>query len=336
MHARHLYLGVVFGVRGGSRRCQESVDACLAPILGGTSGSGRVRLLMPTIDQLSALGTPKMRRYLIKRLMNKRTRAGAPWQSLLPTTTDKDDSMKKLISVSLVALIVAVPAAAAPNPKKLATVAGLGVAAGLWIASVRSNQRAEMITRRREISIPEFGEVSKVRPGEAMYANYNYDAVTIARPTKEIIWDPMSDSRLHPGTALYKMINGKFCRESGKGPCWEDADGDGDLDRVGKDPESDKNMKVDLPYELIEVQLDASSEGFRSELVFQGIADGVLHLAYREFVDDMARPAFTQILSYDFEGPTTIAFQTLEFEILEAGNMGIRYKVQEENGSSGP
>ncbi len=255
--------------------------------------------------------------------------AGPAQLLLLSGTTDEDDSMRKLISVSLVALMVAVPAAAASKPKKAAAVVGLGIVAAATIAAVRSHKRTEMITRRGETSFPEFGEVARARPGEAMYANYNYDAVTFARPAKEIIWNPIQGSRLHPGIALYKMINGKFCRESGN-PCFEDADRDGDLDKAGKDPGADKSKKVDLPYELVELQLDASSDGFRSELLFQGVGGGILHLAYREFVDDMARPAFTQLLSYDFEGPTTIAFQTLEFEILEAGNMGIMYRVREE------
>ncbi|MEM7587336.1 MAG: hypothetical protein AAF560_28370 [Acidobacteriota bacterium] len=237
--------------------------------------------------------------------------------------------MRKLLCLSLAMLVASTPAAAAPkSSEKLAIVAGLGIAAAATVAAARSSKRTEMITRRGETSFPEFAEEAKARPGEPIYANYNYDAITYARPTKEIIWNPSQGSRLHSGIALYKMVNGKFCRESGN-PCFEDSDNDGDLDKAGIDPADGKNKKVDLPYDLIEVQLDASSDGFRSELIYQGVGGGILHLAYREFVDDMAGPAFTQLLTYDFEGPTTIAFQSLEFEILEAGNMGIVYKVQE-------
>ena len=190
-----------------------------------------------------------------------------------------------------------------------------------------------MKTRRGETATPELGSLSLARPGEPMYANYNYDAITIAFLSKEVVYDEYSSRRLHPRTPFYQMINGKYCRVSGS-PCLEDADKDGDFDKPGKDPETLK--KIDVPYELVEEFFDASSEGFRSELVFQGIAAGVLRLAYREFVNDMARPAFTQVLTYDYSGPTTLAFQSLEFEILEAGNMGITYRVREAESSLGP
>ena len=234
--------------------------------------------------------------------------------------------MKKLVSVStLIVLIATAPALAAPRPKDLATIAGLGVIAGLWIHAAKSKRA--MLTRSGEASVPEWGAVSQAKAGESVYANYNYEAVKVAIPAKEIMWDLGQQLWLGPDTPLYQMTNGKFCLESGN-PCWEDKDDDGDFDKVGRDPDSGK--KSDLPYELTEVQFEPELSGFRSELVFQGVAAGVLHLAYREFIDDMARPAFTQQLRFDYQGdPMTIAFQALEFEIQEAGNMGVVYTVHE-------
>ena len=237
--------------------------------------------------------------------------------------------MKRLICVSIAALMVAPPASAASrNFDKFALIAGLGLAGAAVAAGARA-KRTEMVFRRGETSFPEFGEESWARPGEAVYANYNFDAAKAARTTLTANLSgtgAYTRTTIPSGSTFFLMVTGKFCRPSGT-QCLEDRDRDGDFDKAGRDMETDK--KIDLPYDLEEIQFDASDKGFRSELVFQGVGAGVLYLAYREFVNDMARPAFTQEIRYDFEGPTTIAFQTLEIDVLEAGNMGIRYKVRE-------
>jgi hypothetical protein len=82
-----------------------------------------------------------------------------------------------------------------------------------------------------------------------------------------------------------------------------------------------------LAFETADVML---GEGFKMELLYQGVADAVLRLAYREFVENLARPAFHQDLTYTLsaEGPTQIHFRTLVLEVLSADNSGIRYRVK--------
>ena len=50
---------------------------------------------------------------------------------------------------------------------------------------------------------------------------------------------------------------------------------------------------------------------------------------FREFKDDMARPAFTQDIEYDLEkdGTSIIGFKGLRIEVLRATNIDITYKV---------
>ena len=134
------------------------------------------------------------------------------------------------------------------------------------------------------------------------------------------------------------MANGEWCQTGANGKCYADKDADGDLDKPGRDPESSE--KVDVPYTTRRIHIDMLSDGFRTDLVYQGAGGGVLRLAYREFIDDMARPAFTQDLTYDLPpdgSATTIAFQTLDIELIEANNMGLSYVVhplREEPGQS--
>ena len=85
-------------------------------------------------------------------------------------------------------------------------------------------------------------------------------------------------------------------------------------------------LKSHLSFETADIML---GEGFKIELLYQGVAGEVLRLAYREFQENLARPAFHQELTYTLspEGPTEVHFKTLTFEVISADNSGIRYRV---------
>lgn len=72
------------------------------------------------------------------------------------------------------------------------------------------------------------------------------------------------------------------------------------------------------------------SESFRRELLYSGVAQGTISLEYREFINDMARPAFSQTLRYDLNEGRTIGFRGARFEILDANNVSVRYRVLRE------
>lgn len=67
--------------------------------------------------------------------------------------------------------------------------------------------------------------------------------------------------------------------------------------------------------------------GFRRELVYGGVAKGVVSITYREFVNDMARPAFTQTLSYDLSDGDELAYRGARLKVLSANNTGLRFVV---------
>lgn len=70
-----------------------------------------------------------------------------------------------------------------------------------------------------------------------------------------------------------------------------------------------------------------SAGNFRRELVYSGVSKGTVSLSYREFVTDMARPAFTQDLRYDLAEGDEIGFRGARFKVLKATNTMIRYQV---------
>lgn len=63
------------------------------------------------------------------------------------------------------------------------------------------------------------------------------------------------------------------------------------------------------------------------QLSFVGVSRGVISLEYREFAGDIARPAFTQVATYDLADGQTISFRGARIEVLSADNLGIRYRV---------
>jgi membrane-associated protease RseP (regulator of RpoE activity) len=71
------------------------------------------------------------------------------------------------------------------------------------------------------------------------------------------------------------------------------------------------------------------SSGLRMELSYSGIAQKVVHIAYREYSEGgsgaYARPAFYQDLLYDISASKEIAFR--DFKIEDANAQRIRFKI---------
>ena len=69
--------------------------------------------------------------------------------------------------------------------------------------------------------------------------------------------------------------------------------------------------------------------GFKYELLYQGLSSGVVSILYREYVDNLARPAFQQDLLYTLQpgAPTEVSFRTVRMTIHSADNNGIGYTI---------
>lgn len=72
---------------------------------------------------------------------------------------------------------------------------------------------------------------------------------------------------------------------------------------------------------------EASKGNFQKQLLYTGKTGATIHLSYREFLDSMARPAFTQDLIFDLNDGNVIGFRGARFEIIEASNLLIKYKM---------
>ena len=65
----------------------------------------------------------------------------------------------------------------------------------------------------------------------------------------------------------------------------------------------------------------------KKEFIYNGKIGNSVKFIYREFIDDLARPSFTQEIQYDLNESPFVGFKGLKIEILSATNTLIKYKV---------
>ena len=93
--------------------------------------------------------------------------------------------------------------------------------------------------------------------------------------------------------------------------------GDGSLTRL-------KNV---IGGKLLPVDIERVGS-YKQELIYNGKSKDTIRLSYREYIKDMARPAFYQDLTYDLAESREIAFRDLRIEVLEATNSAIKFFVK--------
>jgi hypothetical protein len=72
---------------------------------------------------------------------------------------------------------------------------------------------------------------------------------------------------------------------------------------------------------------DDCSNCFKQEFIFNGKVGNNLKFVYREYINDMAKPAFNQDLQYDLNESNVVGFKGLRLEIIKATNTNIEYKI---------
>ena len=88
-----------------------------------------------------------------------------------------------------------------------------------------------------------------------------------------------------------------------------------------------KQLPEPLRFEQVEEDIPRP-ESVRRELVYLGSAGKIIRLAYREYLGDLARPAFTQEVTYDVADlPMQVSFRNARFEVLTIGGSAITYRA---------
>lgn len=188
--------------------------------------------------------------------------------------------------------------------------------------------------------LPKVGDVETVTPGDRTTWTQSYRAVEGAHLSEAIAFPTKSEPNLvlPVGTELYRIESSKAFKACTVDmhpvfvqPCLIDDEGEGQFDRIAKDGfDSAKPLPHKIPYSRIpNLRLPAATTGFTRELLYQGATADTLKFGYREFTDDLARPAFTEDLSIPISKrfPQQVALKGLVLTIFEIGPLGMKYRL---------
>jgi len=108
--------------------------------------------------------------------------------------------------------------------------------------------------------------------------------------------------------------------------CFLDTNNDFKFDKAGDVIYADLDIKV--PYKISD-QVRYKEDSFKYIALYQGKKGNTIKISFREFKNNMSRPAFTQDIEYELEkdGTALVGFKGLRIEVLKATNLDITYKV---------
>lgn len=191
-------------------------------------------------------------------------------------------------------------------------------------------------------NLPQLGVTSSVPVGEVVFSQFRY-----WRKTGYVLRDSANISigggkvQVSSGDFLVKsIVEGKtaYCTEKpafsmivgGKTACFTDRENKKVLNEVKVASDVmwwSSELTSPLAYATSEIVVPRK-DAMKRELIYQGISKDVLRLTYREYFNDMARPAFFQDVTYDVSTfPAEITFKSVRLRILSAGNKGIEYQA---------
>jgi hypothetical protein len=108
-------------------------------------------------------------------------------------------------------------------------------------------------------------------------------------------------------------------KTSGKAELARNINGMGRYTLEGKEIPQQQYKTTNIPV--------LKSNYLRQEFIYNGKINTGLKFTYREFSNDLARPAFTQDLQYDLSEGNIVGFRGLRIEIINAQNTKIKYRV---------
>ena len=227
--------------------------------------------------------------------------------------------------------------------RTIATVAALA-ACVTGCASVNVAQPIQVTEKVGQL--PELNSSANAPVGSTMFSQYRYwskPGYRLLAPLSTTIGAMLGRVETEAGDFVAPAVAGgvvAYCTEKRAvvdpaiGPitkaCFLDRSGSGSFDALKAAPGwlwFEKTLDSRIRYEQGEQQVPRP-DAKKYELLYQGISAKTLRLSYREYINDFARPAFFQDVSYDItEFPTDVTFRTVRISVLGADNNGIRYKV---------
>ncbi len=190
------------------------------------------------------------------------------------------------------------------------------------------------VTTYRQGKIPEINQESSTDVGSTIYTEFDYQETETIKLTENVnssLADIPANTTFLAMTMDGVLVYSPYGTVNYPGILLSDQNEDGKLDRI-KDISSMnsswRNLQPEVAYEEAE-SIPTQSGGFKLELVYQGLTDNQIKVLYREYNNNIARPAFTQNVEYELDdnGEGLIAFKGARIEVLEASSSEIKYRV---------
>lgn len=203
------------------------------------------------------------------------------------------------------------------------------------------------------VLVPTIGEIARAEVGEKLYSEAattvtkeyegtvlapvtakleNYELDVIANSIRPMV-AKLSDGRpmmCFPvkRTALRTIFGGR--RYNG---CLVDTKGDKTFDTATFEHQAgDFPLNAPVPYSVRTIEKTSTTqESFQVDVLYQGLSKGEVKISYREFLDGIARPAFTQDVTYELDsnGTAMIGFKGMRLRVLKATGQYIEYILEQ-------
>ncbi len=213
------------------------------------------------------------------------------------------------------------------------------VAAGLCsaIAGCASVPYTGADTRAQVINDPDVGKVVTARVGDSLLRKglmVEEQALVVTAPVNETMYQIPAGTYKQVGADAkrwYYAVAGSggavtwnsFLADVPRALAVSKGDSRGELCVIG-------GMASNPCYRAFWEQrtvLSAQANSFQQTLIYSGRVGDKINIGYREFSNDMARPAFNNDVEYDLSQSKTIGYKGAEVEVLEATNSSITYRV---------
>ena len=180
------------------------------------------------------------------------------------------------------------------------------------------------------------GTLLRAYVGDILYTKYDYESRDFVRLTFENSCGMGCTLVATDTIFLASQVNGKY-GACGMGQtktgmmgfmqpinlCVIDEDRDGVMESWAGSGINGK-LKNPVPYQF---QTADSVRGKKKELIYQGKQADTLRFRYREYINDIVRPAFDQTVEYNLDRDSMVTFRGMKILVDKADNQEISYRI---------
>jgi hypothetical protein len=182
---------------------------------------------------------------------------------------------------------------------------------------------------------PGISESKLVSVGNVMIEQYTVRYVSGVAPIANLDSSPTSAKPLQLQAGAEMEIRRekkdlKACAINDPWNCSIDDDGDGTFDRISSGGLGKAvPLVAKVPYKRIKVAVAAYGAFFKKTYSFLGSSGGQIRIAYQEFYDHLARPAFNQEFTIDtpVAFPAIVSIKNMEISIKGITAQGITFEI---------